>query len=79
MYVFMCMDISHSVYLYINQIFSLTEPKFLELRQALPVSNMASSWSEENVIPWQIIYMTACATFSSDQEEAMLETGKSLS
>ena len=46
------MDVSHSVCLYVNQIFSSTEPIFLEIRRL---------------------------TFSSDQEEAMLETGESLS
>ena len=30
----MCMDVSHSVFLYVNQIFSPTEPIFLEIRQA---------------------------------------------
>ena len=28
------MDVSHSVFLYVNQIFSSTEPIFLEIRQA---------------------------------------------
>ena len=30
----MCMDVSHSVCLYVDQIFSSTEPIFLEIRQA---------------------------------------------
>ena len=31
---YLCKDISHSVFLYVNQIFSSTEPIFLEIRQA---------------------------------------------
>ena len=31
---FLCMDVSHSVFLYVNQIFSPTEPKLFEIRQA---------------------------------------------
>ena len=31
---YMCMDVSHSVFLYVIQIFSSTEPIFLEIRQA---------------------------------------------
>ena len=30
----MCMDVFHSVFLYVIQIFSSTEPIFLEIRQA---------------------------------------------
>ena len=33
-YITLCMDVSHSVCLYVDQIFSSTEPIFLEIRQA---------------------------------------------
>ena len=83
------MDVSHSVLTsFIFDIFSKTKQYFfLLLDKLLPDSVMASSRSEENVdklLPDSVMASSrseenVVLTFSSDLEEAMTESGESLS